>query len=309
LQISVASSSLISIPIIEAISGSSHTLTSIITLPDRKIGRGQEFAEQDIATWANMRGYQVAKPGDISQINQHLLEAQPQLVITASYGKLIPPELLHGPRFGWLNLHFSLLPRWRGAAPVQWAILEGDQRTGISIFKLDKGMDTGPIYLQEEVEIRDDVSTQQLLNDLAQLGGDRILDVISMIVQGVRPKPQSQSQITLAPKISKEMGSLDWSKSGIEISRKVRALGERPGTFTYFRGNKLAIHSVKILNSGSSVRAVGEIWLEAKALYAQCRDCTIEIIEVTPAGKKRMDAADFMRGARVEPGESFESIG
>jgi methionyl-tRNA formyltransferase len=176
-----------------------------------------------------MRGYQVAKPGDISQINQHLLEAQPQLVITASYGKLIPPELLHGPRFGWLNLHFSLLPRWRGAAPVQWAILEGDERTGISIFKLDKGMDTGPIYLQEEVEIRDDVSTQQLLNDLAQLGGDRILDVISMIVQGVRPKPQSQSQITLAPKISKEMdlsiGQNRELRSPVKFAPLANALG------------------------------------------------------------------------------------
>jgi methionyl-tRNA formyltransferase len=308
-QISVASSSLISIPIIKAISQSSHNLASIITLPDRKVGRGQDFAEQEIASWGRDHGLLVAKPEDVSQINQHLLEVQPQLVVTASYGKLIPPELLHGPRFGWLNLHFSLLPRWRGAAPVQWAILEGDERTGISIFKLDKGMDTGPIYLQEEVELLDDMTTQGILIDLAQLGADRILEVVEMIAQGVRPRPQGQSQITLAPKISKEMGALDWKKSGIEISRKVRALGERPGTYTHFRGIKINIHSVRILQRGERARNTGELWLEAGAVYTQCGDCTVEILEVTPAGKKRMTAVEFIRGIRLIDGEGFTSVG
>lgn len=309
MQISVASSSLISVPIIEAIEASSHKLASLITLPDRKVGRGQDLAENEIAAWASERGILVAKPGDISQINKHLLEAQPQLVITASYGKLIPPELLHGPRFGWLNLHFSLLPRWRGAAPVQWSILEGDEKTGISIFKLDKGMDTGPVYLQEEVDLTDEVTTPQLLNQLSLLGGDRILEVVEMITKGIKPKAQSQSNITLAPKISKEMGLIQWVLSGVAISRLVRAIGDRPGTYTFFRGAKLGIHGVKMVPSDFGDRPYGALWSEGDRLLARAFDCALEITEVTPAGKKRMKASDFARGARLLPDERFDPLG
>jgi methionyl-tRNA formyltransferase len=308
-QISVASSSLISVPIIEAIEASSHKLASLITLPDRKVGRGQDLTENEIAAWASERGILVAKPGDISQINKHLLEAQPQLVITASYGKLIPPELLHGPRFGWLNLHFSLLPRWRGAAPVQWSILEGDEKTGISIFKLDKGMDTGPIYLQEEVDLNDEVTTPQLLNQLSLLGGDRILEVVEMITKGIKPKAQSQSNITMAPKISKEMGLIQWELSGVAISRLVRAIGDRPGTYTFFRGAKLGIHGVKIVPNDFGDRPYGALWSEGDRLLTRAFDCALEITEVTPAGKKRMKASDFARGARLLPDERFDPLG
>jgi methionyl-tRNA formyltransferase len=308
-QISVASSSLISVPIIEAITRSQHHLSSLITLPDRKVGRGQDLTENEIASWASNQEMLVAKPQDISQINQHLLEVQPQLVITASYGKLIPPELLHGPRFGWLNLHFSLLPRWRGAAPVQWSILEGDEKTGISIFKLDKGMDTGPIYLQEEVHVNDEVSTPELLDQLSVLGGDRILEVVEMIAKGIKPKAQSQSNITLAPKISKEMGLIDWKLSGVAISRLVRAIGDRPGTYSFFRGAKLSIHGVRIVASDGEERFGGALWSEGDRLLVKALDCTLEISEVTPAGKKRMKAADFARGARLQADEKFDLLG
>lgn len=309
MQISVASSSLISVPIIEAITRSQHHLSSLITLPDRKVGRGQDLTENEIASWASNQEMLVAKPQDISQINQHLLEVQPQLVITASYGKLIPPELLHGPRFGWLNLHFSLLPRWRGAAPVQWSILEGDEKTGISIFKLDKGMDTGPIYLQEEVHVNDEVSTPELLDQLSVLGGDRILEVVEMIAKGTKPKAQSQSNITLAPKISKEMGLIDWKLSGVAISRLVRAIGDRPGTYSFFRGAKLSIHGVRIVASDGEERFGGALWSEGDRLLVKALDCTLEISEVTPAGKKRMKAADFARGARLQADEKFDLLG
>jgi methionyl-tRNA formyltransferase len=262
-----------------------------------------------LAQWGVERGLVVAKPADISEINKHLLEAQPQLVITASYGKLIPPELLHGPRFGWLNLHFSLLPRWRGAAPVQWAILEGDEVTGISIFKLDKGMDTGPIYLQEEMHIDDDATTEELLEIMAQRGGASIIEVIEKIASGEKPKNQSLAGVTLAPKISKEMGEIDWSDPAIKTLRKIRALSQKPGTYTYFRGAKITIHQGKISPSLSDSKAIGEVWSEGSSTYVQSSDLIIEIGEVTPAGKKRMSAADFFRGARVEPGERFTTLG
>ena len=309
MQISVASSSLISLPIIEAILGSEHTLASVITHPDRKVGRGQNVSPNALAEWAESKGIRVAKPADISEINKHLLDVQPQLVITASYGKLIPPELLHGPRFGWLNLHFSLLPRWRGAAPVQWAILEGDEVSGITIFKLDKGMDTGPIYIQEEIHIGDEASTEELLDLMAARGGNRILDAVAMITSAQRPKPQSQSGISLAPKISKEMGAIDWSKPAVAILRQLRALAERPGTYSFFRETKVNIHSAKLSPITDHAHKPGDIWSDGSLLYVMSADMVLELGDITPAGKKRMSAGDFMRGARIEPGDRFSQVG
>ena len=309
MQISVASSSLISLPIIEAILGSDHTLASVITHPDRKFGRGQNVSPNALAEWAEDKGLRVAKPADISEINKHLLDVQPQLVITASYGKLIPPELLHGPRFGWLNLHFSLLPKWRGAAPVQWAILEGDEVSGITIFKLDKGMDTGPIYIQEEIHIGDEASTEELLDLMAHRGGLRILDAVAMITSAQRPKPQSQGGVSLAPKISKEMGSIDWSKPAVAILRQLRALAERPGTYSFFKDSKISIHSAKLSPITDHSHNPGDIWGDGAQLYVMSGDMVLELGDVTPAGKKRMSAADFMRGARIEPGDRFTQVG
>lgn len=306
MQISVASSSLIAIPIIEAILASEHTLASIISTPDTKAGRGQVEAASHLAQWGEERGYIVAKPFDTPTLNQHLLAVQPQLIITASYGRMIPVEVLHGPRFGWLNVHFSLLPRWRGAAPVQWAILEGDAVTGISIFKLDKGMDTGPIYLQEEVEIGQADTTNELLDRMSHLAGLRIMGVVGEIRKGIKPKLQPTAGITLAPKISKEQARLDWNLGADALLRKLRALEDRPGTWSTHRGERIGVHGVRESLLANELRSPGDIAIVEGALLIRCQDSTLEIAQVTPAGKKRMSAADFARGARFESGERFE---
>lgn len=306
MQISVASSSLLALPIIDAINASEHTLASVISTPDRKSGRGQVETPSDLALWSGERGYIVAKPFDTPTLNQHLLAVQPQLIITVSYGRLIPVELLHGPRFGWLNVHFSLLPRWRGAAPIQWALLEGDASTGISIFKLDKGVDTGPVYLQEEVEIGHSESTPELLTRMSELAGQRIMSVVDEIRKGVKPKAQPNSGITLAPKISKEEAKLDWSQGADSLLRKSRALEERPGTWSTFRGERIAIHSLSESLLANDLKASGEVALVEGALLIRCRDSTLQIAELTPAGKKRMSGADFARGARLTAGERLE---
>ena len=306
MQISVASSSHLAIPIIEAVLASEHTLASIITTPDRKVGRGQEEMPSELALWGEERGYFVSKPTDTPTLNQHLLAAQPQLILTLSYGRMIPVEVLHGPRFGWLNVHFSMLPRWRGAAPVQWAILEGDANTGISIFKLDKGMDTGPVYYQEEVEIGHSDTTNQLLERMSHLAGNRIMEVVATLRKGVKPTSQPNSGITLAPKISKELARLDWEGSADTLFRKVRALEERPGTWTTFRGERIGIHQITESLAPNDLQEVGEIAIVSNSLLIRCQDSTLEISEVTPAGKKRMTGVDFARGARLVAGERFE---
>ncbi len=306
MQISVASSSLIALPIIEAILASEHTLASVITTPDKKVGRGQVETPTELALWSEQQGYLVAKPFDTPTLNQHLLAAQPQLIITISYGRMIPVEVLHGPRFGWLNVHFSLLPRWRGAAPVQWALMEGDSATGISIFKLDKGMDTGPVYLQEEVEIGPSDTTTDLLDRMSKLAGTRIMNIVAEIRKGIKPTPQPNAGITLAPKISKEMAKLDWNLGADAIMRKVRALDDRPGTWSTFNEEKIAIHRLSESLLANTLKTPGEIALVESSLLIRCQDSTLEISEVTPAGKKRMKGSDFARGAHLAGGERFE---
>ena len=306
MQISVASSSLIALPIIEAIIASEHTLASVITTPDKKVGRGQVETPTELALWSEKQGYLVAKPFDTPTLNQHLLAAQPQLIITISYGRMIPVEVLHGPRFGWLNIHFSLLPRWRGAAPVQWALIEGDSAAGISIFKLDKGMDTGPVYLQEEVEIGPSDTTNDLLDRMSKLAGMRIMNVVAEIRKGVKPTAQPNAGILLAPKISKEMAKLNWSLGADAIMRKVRALDDRPGTWSTFNGERIAIHRLSESLLTNTLKKPGEIALVESSLLIRCQDSTLEISEVTPAGKKRMKGSDFARGAHLAGGERFE---
>lgn len=305
MQLSIASSSLISIPIIEAILASEHTLGSIITNPDKPTGRGKNIEANDLAKWAELKGLDVAKPADTSELNRHLLASQPQLIITCAYGRLIPVELLHGPRFGWINLHFSLLPKLRGAAPVQWAILNGETETGFTIFKLDKGMDTGPVYITKEVNISDDDTTPILLDRLTELAIPDLLDLVSKIGK-TRATPQPLSGATLAPKISKDMARIIWKSSIETVLRQDRALSDNPGIWTMFNDERISLHGLSEVLVANNLKAPGDIELVGDQLLVRTSDSVLEVKEVTPAGKKRMSGADFARGARLVSGSKFE---
>jgi methionyl-tRNA formyltransferase len=305
MQLSIASSSVISIPIIEAILASEHTLGSIITNPDKPTGRGKKIEANDLAKWAELKGLDVAKPADTSELNRHLLASQPQLIITCAYGRLIPVELLHGPRFGWINLHFSLLPKLRGAAPVQWAILNGETETGFTIFKLDKGMDTGPVYITKEVNISDDDTTPILLDRLTELAIPDLLDLVSKIGK-TRATPQPLSGATLAPKISKDMARIIWKSSIETVLRQDRALSDNPGIWTTFNDERISLHGLSEVLVANNLKAPGDIELVGDQLLVRTSDSVLEVKEVTPAGKKRMSGADFARGARLDSGSKFE---
>ncbi len=305
MQLSIASSSLIAIPIIEAILESEHTLGSIITNPDKPTGRGKKIEANELAKWAEVKGLEVAKPADTSELNRHLLASQPQLIITCAYGRLIPVELLHGPRFGWVNLHFSLLPKLRGAAPVQWAILNGETSTGFTIFKLDKGMDTGPVYLAKEVNISEQDTTPMLLERLTNLALPDLLELISVIGK-TRATPQPLSGATLAPKISKDMARIIWDNPIEILLRQDRALSDNPGIWSMFNGDRISLHGLQEVLVANTLKASGDIELVGDQLLVRTSDSVLEIKEVTPAGKKRMSGADFARGARLDSGSKFE---
>jgi len=305
MQLSLASSSLVSLPVLSAILESEHSLVSVITNPDKATGRGKTIIPNELAAWATERGLPVAKPADASELNRHLLEAQPQCIVTVAYGRIIPVELLHGPRFGWINLHFSLLPKLRGAAPVQWALLNGDTHTGFTIFKLDKGMDTGPIYVQEESVIDDHDTTDTLLEKLGTSGARAIMELLPVIGK-TRATPQPLTGATLAPKISKDQGRILWSSSTDYIMRQARALETRPGIWSTFGGERISVHGLSEALQPNSLSVPGEIELTSESLLIRTADSVLAISEVTPAGKKRMSGADFARGARLTSESRFE---
>jgi methionyl-tRNA formyltransferase len=284
----------VAIPTLEALRRSSHNLVSVITRPDAPAGRGRTLQETEVAVWAAACDVLVHKPADKESLRELVVGAD--IVVTIGYGALIPLDILQIPKFGFINLHFSLLPRWRGAAPVQRAIEAGDKVTGVTVFQLDAGMDTGPIYQKAEIEMPSDVSSDQLFEILAELGVDPVLKSLDQISSGESPMAQSEVGATRALKLSKEEGRIDWRSSAIDISRKICAFNSNPGAWSEFRGEKIKINRVSVSDKTLSA---GSLQVIDKSLYVGTATTALQIIEVTPSGKAKMDANSWANGARI----------
>lgn len=290
-----ASSSSVAIPIIVDLL-QDFEISGAITSPDKPRGRGQQNAENDFAEFCSQRAIPVYKPKTGIELNQILTRDKPDLVITVAYGRLIKKSELEVPKFGWLNVHFSLLPRWRGAAPVQYAIWNGDLETGVTVFKLDEGMDTGDIYAKSRHKLNGGETSKALLESLARESAAPLRQALNMIRESNPPTPQTNDGVTLAPKISKADGEIDWHSSAIEIERKVRAFIPWPGTWTTFRGTKISLNEVSInqellelpINSGE-IQTVNKV-------IVGTGNGSIELIKVKPEGKREMTALDWIRG-------------
>jgi methionyl-tRNA formyltransferase len=216
---------------------------------------------------------------------------------------IIKEEVLNLPKHGFINLHFSLLPKWRGAAPVQRAIEAGDQTTGVTVFKLDKGMDTGPIYRQKEIAMPVKATTSSLLQDLAAIGGPVVLNAIIAIQANEAPVAQSENGASRAEKLSKDEGRIDWQLPAAKIERKIRAFYPAPGAWTTFRDEAIKIESTE--TSEAKFGQPGEILIEGKDLFVSTSEGSIKIFSVKPAGKASMPAANWVNGARIEQHERF----
>ena len=296
MKVVVASSSPVAIPLISALNASStHQLLGLLTNPDKATGRGMHVVANELATWAESLGLNIQKPENNDELKKVIENIKPEIVITISYGRIIPLELLEIPKSGWVNVHFSLLPRWRGAAPVQWAILTGDKQTGITVFKLDKGMDTGPVYLEQVTTINDNENSDELLKRLSQIGSDLAIKSLELISDGVIPKPQASNGITLAPKISKNDGKIDWQQSSNQVVNKFRALSSNPGVWSLLGELRIKIDA---LVSSSLVDQINpaDIVIIGERLFVGVLDGVIEILILTPAGRSQMSAAEFIRG-------------
>ena len=301
MKIAVAASPEVAIPTLAYLLASEHDLSLIISRPDSPVGRGRELTPTVVSNWATANSIELYRPSKATDFDERLRDFD--LVITIGYGLLLPEFLLDQPKHGFINLHFSLLPKLRGAAPAQRAIIDGLTETGVTVFQLDAGMDTGPIYTQASHSIKPNTTAGELLAELAQLGPSAIAQTLLAIESGVEPVAQDDSLATSAAKLSKAEAQISWSESAEKIVNKILGFAPNPGATARFRGEIIRIMRARV---SEQVRAVGEISFANSSVIVGTSTNAVELLEVTPAGKKTMAASAWANGARFTSGESIE---
>ena len=301
MKVVLASSSEVAAPILDHLLNSRHDLLCGISMPDKPTGRGRLPQPNAFSLLCQTKNLQLHTPVNGNELNALLRKIAPDVVITIAYGRLIKLEELMIPKFGWLNIHFSLLPRWRGAAPVQRTIEYGDSESGISIFRLDEGMDTGPIFYSEKIHLTGEETFGSLLSTLSGLAAPATLKVLEMLTRGDQPIPQDSNGITLARKLTKEEARIDWKEEAFEIERRIRAMNPWPIAWTMIDQQRISILKSSV---SELVGAPGKI-LSTSPLIVGCGKNSLSIEIVKPAGKREMSGAEWIRGARLPTESSF----
>jgi len=299
-RIGVAATPDVAIPTLNWLLQSDHEIALIITQPDRPAGRGQVLQQTVVADWAQGHQVPVIKPEGSQELLGRIDDLD--LVLTIGYGVLLPESIVSLPKHGFLNLHFSLLPAYRGAAPAQRALQNGDLVTGVTVFQLDKGMDTGPIFAQQSINIDPSWRSFELLQHLSHLGPDVVQKSFDMIQNGESSKNQ-EGLATNAPKISKSEAKIDFTQDSVKIANAIRAFTYEPGAWTLWKGESFKICATKVSNGPSG--KPGQISVIDKSVVVATGSGTLELLRVIPSGKKEMDAIDWVRGARLTGGEIF----
>jgi methionyl-tRNA formyltransferase len=276
-----------------------HTVVGVVTQPDRPAGRGQQLRPSPVKRLAEQAGLPVYQPKSLrSETAAEPVRAwQPDLIVVAAFGQILRPHLLDLPPHGCLNVHASLLPRWRGASPIQHAILAGDVETGISLMRMDVGLDTGPVYAQQAIPIGPDDTAASLHDRLAVLGGEMLREHLADILDGhLTSFPQDDSLATYAPLINKEDGRLDWSQTSEALHRRLRAMTPWPGAFTTWQGAPLRILAAWPVTGRLPVGEPGEVVRYHDTAVALTGDGGLELQQVQLAGKRAVATADFIHG-------------
>jgi methionyl-tRNA formyltransferase len=295
------------VPTLEALRAAGHQIPLVVTQPDRPRGRGLEIALSPVKQCALQHGIRIHQPDKIknnADFRATLQSLGPDAIIVVGYGRIIPGWMLSLPRFGNINLHGSLLPKYRGAAPIQWAIAEGESVSGATTMLLNEGLDTGDILLQRELAIAADEDAVSYGRRLAQLGAELMVETLARLESGtITPKPQDHSGATLAPILKKEDGAADFNFPAQRIYNRLRGFQPWPGCYTSFRGKKLAIVSGRPATHPGEFE-IGSMHILKEELFVTCGESTsLQLTEVQPEGKRSMAAADFVRGYRPRDGE------
>ncbi len=299
------------VPTLKAVLRAGHEVVLAVTQPDRPGGRGLQVAVPPIKEAAIAAGIPVVQPEKIKNnvdFRSQLEQIQPDAILVVAYGRIIPKWMLDLPRFGNLNLHGSLLPKYRGAAPIQWAVANGEPTTGVTTMRLDEGLDTGDILMQREMAIAPDQTAQDLYPLLAEMGAALMVETLEGLGSGsITPQKQDDSLATLAPILTREDGRMDFSRPAMTVYNRWRGFQPWPGAWTLLGGKKLTAHRLMPLEpsalSGGPADP-GAIRIEEGRLYVRCGERTwLELVEIQLEGKKRMPAADFLRGHPLKTGD------
>jgi methionyl-tRNA formyltransferase len=298
------------LPSLEKLLAAGHVIELTITQPDRPSGRGKSPTAPPVKEFAVKQGIPVLQPLNIRQ-DPDALEAiksiNPDINIVVAYGQIIPASIIYLPRFRSLNVHFSLLPKYRGAAPVEWAILNGEAKTGVTIFELNEKLDEGDLLTREEIDILPRENSWQLEARLARIGADLLTRTLEGITNIPRI-PQDHAQASFAPRLKKEQGRIDWARDALSIDRMVRAFTPWPGAFTFFKGRRLIIHAGhRSLDSEPDRPSARVVDIREEGIRVSCGGGTTFLIErLQQENKKVMQAAVFLRGTKIGPGDFFE---
>jgi methionyl-tRNA formyltransferase len=285
---------------------------AVVTQPDRPRGRGQQVSASPVKEVAAAAGVRIYQPEKVKSDEAYDFFAgiKPDAAVIIAYGQIIPRRLLEIPRLGWMNLHASLLPKYRGAAPIAWAIINGERETGLTTMRLDPGLDTGPILMQRELEIGSDETAPELARRMAEMGAPLVAESLVRLERGeIAPVPQDSTRASYAPILTKEHGRIDWGQTASEIYNRIRGLAPWPGAFTTFRSRLCHIWgrpSAPAARDASSEQEPGGIILSDAAIEVVCGKGTrLQLEAVQIEGRKRISAREFGNGARLQSGERF----
>jgi methionyl-tRNA formyltransferase len=313
----------VALPALEAVVASRHQVLAVITRPDAPSGRGRQIMASPVRDRAESLGIEVLTPYrlDEREVLDRLRALAPDCCPIVAYGALVPPPVLRLPRHGWVNLHFSVLPSWRGAAPIQRALIAGDEVVGASTFALEEGLDTGPVYGVMTELVRADDTAGTLLDRVAEGGAGLLVQTLDGIEDGtLSPVPQPADGVSLAPKLTVEDARVDWSVPAVRLDRLVRGCTPAPGAWTTFRGERVKLGPVQVVANPTDAAgdgvpgedrpaprlAPGQIQVNRRSVRVGTATSAVHLPEVTPDGKRPMPAPDWARGVRIADGERFD---
>jgi len=294
------------VPTLEGLINSNHKIIAVFTQPDRPKGRGREVVPSPVKVKADANNIPVLQPEKVKEPDfiKKISEYNPDCIVVVAFGQILPKDILNLPRYGCINLHASLLPKYRGAAPINWALIKGETKTGVTSMFMEEGMDTGDILIQREIEIKEDDNAGTLHDKLSQIGNNVILETLDKLERGIIKRIKQDSSVaTYASKIKKEDCIIDWNAGAEDIVNKIRGLTPLPGAYTLYNGKRLKITNADYKKQEARGKN-GEVFeVNRNGIKVTCRDGIVIIKSLQPEGKRVMSAGEFLSGHNIKKGE------
>ena len=302
---------------LEAVYNNGHQILAVVTNPDKPKGRGMKLMESPVKEFAKANNFKIFQPEKVKnneEFIKEIRELNPDVICVVAYGKILPKELLDIPSKGCINVHGSLLPKYRGAAPIQWAVINGDKTTGITTMYMDIGMDTGDMILTQKVQIGENETTGELWERLSKIGGNLLVETLNQIEKGIAPRIPQEGEYTMAPMLEKEMSKIDWeNKTAEEIKNLVRGLNPIMGAYTFLNGKKIKFWKVEVANNigydEENIKMIknGTVLIsdQKDGIFIKTKKGILRVLEIQGENAKKMSIQEYLRGNKIEEFEVF----